>query len=105
MPNPAVFKVVAEVVDECPLGYRQGQEFEFIGLQTPEHGFCGGAYHAIFPMLVALNNGVNFPWENEAGVVHTTCPDRGKVSFKTTRVGYLKDLRPEEFARLYGQPT
>ncbi len=94
MANPAIFKIIAEkVVEECPLGYKEGDEFEVVGMQTPNHRFCGGAYHALFPMLAALNFGTNFPWEPEPGTVHTTCPDLGKVTFKAIRVGYQNDLK------------
>lgn len=59
-------------------------------MNTPEAGFCGGAYLALFPMQVALHGGARFSFEeNPCGKTKLACPDNGCVVFKIT-------LLPEE---------
>lgn len=86
-PNPK--KMVIEVEEKCGhcfYNYEVGQKFEVTGLKTPE-GFCGAAYHLLFPVLFALNFGASFPFEKDPNCkTQTTCPDGGKIKFKVTRV-------------------
>lgn len=86
-PNPK--KLIVEVhkrKGKCFYGYNEGDTFEFTGLKTPA-GFCGAAYHMLFPLLFALNFGAKFPFmENPNSLNTATCPDGGNVIFKVTRV-------------------
>lgn len=76
---------VEKVTGKCHANYEEGQTYIFDGLATPAN-FCGGAYHVIFPALFALKFGANFPFEQEEGVAHSTCPDNGYVTFKIRRI-------------------
>ena len=89
-PNPK--KMVAEVVKatgKCTYGYQLGDKFEFEGLKCRE-GFCGAAYHTLFPAFFALNFGARFFFMPDPNSIDTvTCPDNGNVVFK---VGRLESL-------------
>ena len=86
-PNPK--KMIIEVYKrkgKCFYGYQEGDKFEVTGLRTPP-GFCGAAYHMLFPVLFALNFGATFPFMDNPNSLNTaTCPDGGNVIFKVTRV-------------------
>ncbi|MEW6606379.1 MAG: TIGR04076 family protein [bacterium] len=85
---PALIKFMVKVQKEtgrCFYGYKEGDQFEFDGLTTVG-GFCGAAYHTIFPSLFALRFGATFPFEKEEKVIHTTCPDGGKISFEIRKI-------------------
>jgi len=86
-PNPK--KMVIEVEEKnghCFYNYEVGQRIELTGLKTPE-GFCGAAYHLLFPVLFAMNFGATFPFENDPDCkTQTTCPDGGKIKFKVKRI-------------------
>ncbi|MEW6171020.1 MAG: TIGR04076 family protein [Candidatus Omnitrophota bacterium] len=86
-PNPKKLEVVIEEVSgKCFYNYKVGDKFEFSGLKTPE-GFCGAAYHALFPVLFALNFGAKYHFmDNPDSINTTTCPDHGAVRFRTTRI-------------------
>ncbi|NRY61545.1 TIGR04076 family protein [Clostridium beijerinckii] len=74
------FKVkVKKVNGFCDYGFKEGQEIELNGLHTPKGGFCGGAYHALFPYLNMLNFGGKFP---SIDIINATCADGGKVMFE-----------------------
>jgi uncharacterized repeat protein (TIGR04076 family) len=70
---------VQKVTGNCIYGLKQGQKFIFDGLNTPDGGFCGGAYHAIFPYLVMLNFNGKFPACTD-NIVLASCADGGKVT-------------------------
>jgi uncharacterized repeat protein (TIGR04076 family) len=72
---------VLDVTGECHPGYKKGDTFEFSGLQTPAGGFCGGAYHAMFPILFLLQFGGHYPLSDVESEASISCPDRGKVQF------------------------
>lgn len=86
-PNPK--KLIVEVYKrkgKCFYGYKEGDKFEFTGLKTPD-GFCGAAYHMLFPLLFALNFGAKFPFMDNPNSLNTaTCPDSGNAIFKVTRL-------------------
>ena len=85
-PNPK--KMTAEVVKSdgtCAYKYQKGDTFEFEGLKCPQ-GFCGAAYHTMFPALFALNFGAKFFFMPDPDSIDTvTCPDGGKIIFKVKR--------------------
>ncbi|MEW5801727.1 MAG: TIGR04076 family protein [bacterium] len=91
--KPTLFRVIVEEMPGvCHAGYKPGDVFEFKGIATPD-GFCGGAYHALFPLLFAMNMGQDPPWEKEPGVGHSMCPDpQGKLVF---RVEAIRDQSEE----------
>lgn len=85
-PNPKDMEIeVKERTGPCFYGYQTGQKFSVRGLKTPD-GFCGAAYHMMFPVLFALNFGAKFPFEEDPNSLSTpTCPDGGHVIFKVAR--------------------
>lgn len=87
-PNPK--KMIAEVVKakgKCAYQYKLGDKFEFEGLKCKE-GFCGAAYHCLFPALFALNFGAKFFFMKDQDSIDTvTCPDGGNIVFKVSRAG------------------
>lgn len=85
-PNPKTMEVeVKECSGKCFYNYKVGDKIELKGLKTPE-GFCGAAYHMMFPVLFALNFGAKFPFEEDPNSLSTpTCPDGGNIIFKVTR--------------------
>lgn len=36
---------------------------------------CGSAFHAIYPMLMALDMDGKLPWDPEGNVIYSACPD------------------------------
>jgi uncharacterized repeat protein (TIGR04076 family) len=85
-PNPKTMEIeVKECTGKCHYNYKVGDKLQVKGLKTPE-GFCGAAYHMLFPVLFALNFGAKFPFEEDPNSLSTpTCPDGGHVIFKVTR--------------------
>ncbi|OOM79013.1 acyl carrier protein [Clostridium puniceum] len=70
---------VKKVSGFCHYGFKEGQEIVLNGLHTPKEGFCGGAYHALFPYLNMLNFGGKLP---STDIINATCADGGKVIFE-----------------------
>ena len=85
-PNPKTMEIeVRECTGKCFYNYKTGDKIEVKGLKTPE-GFCGAAFHMMFPVLFALNFGAKFPFEENPNSLSTpTCPDGGHIIFKVTR--------------------
>jgi uncharacterized repeat protein (TIGR04076 family) len=85
-PKPKTLEIeVKECTGKCFYGYKLGDKITVRGLKTPE-GFCGAAYHMMFPTLFALNFGASYPFmENPNSLDTLTCPDGGHVVFKLTR--------------------
>ncbi len=85
-PKPKTMEIeVKECTGKCFYGYKVGDKIEVKGLKSPE-GFCGAAYHMLFPVLFGLNFGAKFPFEENPNSLSTpTCPDGGHVIFKVTR--------------------
>ncbi len=81
-------KFICEVdkVTECYHCYKPGDRFEFKDFTHPPEHFCGGAYHQLFPVMYAWTFGAQFPFMDKEGWVRTTCPDGGKLVFKTKAV-------------------
>ena len=85
-PNPKTMEIeVKECTGKCFYNYKAGDKIEVKGLKTPE-GFCGAAYHMMFPVLFALNFGAKFTFmENPNSLDTPTSPDGGHIIFKVTR--------------------
>lgn len=79
-------EIVVEAVNaHCVYGYEPGQVIPLNGYDTPT-GFCGGAYTALFPVIVALLSGAQFGYEQDPDCkTGMACPDRGKVIFSVRR--------------------
>jgi uncharacterized repeat protein (TIGR04076 family) len=76
---------VEKVLGHCSCGYKVGDKFYADGLNTPDKGFCGGAYMVLFPMQTALNCGARFNFEvNPKSKTKLACPDNGYIHFKIT---------------------
>ncbi|HBG61146.1 MAG: hypothetical protein A2Y03_07910 [Omnitrophica WOR_2 bacterium GWF2_38_59] len=86
-PKPKRMEIEVEYSDNtCSYGYKEGDKWEVKGLQTPG-GFCGAAYHLLFPVLFEMNFGAKFDFEKDPNCkTGTTCPDGGKVKFKVRRL-------------------
>ena len=76
---------VESVSGYCSCGYKVGDTFRCEGMNTPNVPFCGGAYMALFPLQVALDNAGELHFENgtksKGGLA---CPDNGYVVFRLT---------------------
>jgi uncharacterized repeat protein (TIGR04076 family) len=85
-PNPKTMEIeVKECTGKCFYNYKIGDKIRVKGLKTPE-GFCGAAYHMLFPVLFALNFNAKFPFEEDPNSLSTpTCPDGGHIIFKVAR--------------------
>ncbi len=86
-PNPKTMEIeVKECTGKCFYNYKVGDKTTVKGLKTPE-GFCGAAFHMMFPVLFALNFGAKFPFMEDPNSLDTpTCPDGGHIIFKVTRL-------------------
>lgn len=81
------FEIEVERVNGyCSCSYKQGDTFRVHGYNTPAN-FCGGAYTMLFPIIVALNSGATFGFEeNPRSKTKMACPDNGNIIFKVTVV-------------------
>ena len=69
----------------CPV-YEDGQEYILEKLAMPE-GFCGSAWHTIYPSLRTLYYGGDFSFFEEKGTTVTCCADGIRpVIFKAERI-------------------
>jgi uncharacterized repeat protein (TIGR04076 family) len=84
--NPKTMDIeVKESSGKCFYKYQVGDKVTVKGLKLPE-GFCGAAYHMLFPVLFGMNFGASFPFMEDPNSLDTpTCPDGGHVVFKVTR--------------------
>jgi uncharacterized repeat protein (TIGR04076 family) len=85
-PNPKTLEIeVKESSGKCFYKYQVGDKVTVQGLKLPE-GFCGAAYHMLFPILFGMNFGATYPFmENPDSIDTATCPDGGHIVFKVTR--------------------
>jgi uncharacterized repeat protein (TIGR04076 family) len=87
--GPQPNKMVVEVVKaegKCAFDYKVGDKWDTKGLKCIP-GFCGAAFHCVFPALFALNFGAKFFFmENPDSIDTVACPDGGNIVFKVTRV-------------------
>ncbi len=93
-PNPK--KMCIEVIKakgKCTYGYKVGDKWETQGLKCIP-GFCGAAFHCVFPALFALNFGAKFFFmENPDSIDTVTCPDGGNIIFKVSRIEEDKEIK------------
>ena len=88
----AKFRVEIEKILErgvCPFGFKTGDVFEYeLGERmTTFPDFCGWAYHEMFPGLIGLKYGANFPFGHGDNAIKITCSDsKNPVVFKITLV-------------------
>ncbi len=85
--GPAPQAMSIEVVEsngKCAYGYVVGQRWTVNGLKCLD-GFCGAAYHLLFPALFALNFRAELGPEAPGTTASITCPDNGNVSFRVSR--------------------
>ena len=68
-----VMATIKEVKGNCSWGHRVGDSFEISAYDTA--GLCGFFYHDIFPYVVMLQFGGNYPW-GDTTVVNLECMDR-----------------------------
>ena len=85
-PHPKTMDIeVKERTGRCFYNYEVGDKVTAKGLKCPD-GFCGAAYHMLFPVLFGLNFGASFPFMEDPNSLDTpACPDGGYVVFKVTR--------------------
>jgi uncharacterized repeat protein (TIGR04076 family) len=87
--GPQPKKMLIEVVQargKCTYGYKIGDKWETSGLKCIP-GFCGAAFHAVFPALFALNFGAKFFFMSNPDSIDTvTCPDSGNIILKVSRI-------------------
>ncbi len=88
MEKKVYYDVVAKLVAHqrpCPLGYKVGDEW-VLKAKTPE-GMCSWAYNAIFPVVLTLQCGGTFPWQQDPDVTEVSCPDGDvNVIFELRRI-------------------
>lgn len=68
-------KIIVTVIEgKCQGGHHQvGDRFE-IESRTP-HGMCLGAWGSIYPFVIVLRCGGEFPWEDVKTKARIHCPD------------------------------
>ncbi len=85
-PRPKKMSIEVVKSGKCTFGYKIGDTWETVGLKCIP-GFCGAAFHTIFPALFALNFGARFFFMPDPNSIDTvTCPDGGQVVFKVKRI-------------------
>lgn len=67
---------IKDVKGSCNHGHNIGDTMEINTHDTG--GLCGFFYHAIFPSLMMLQFGGNFPatWVEDSDIMEIECPDR-----------------------------
>ena len=85
-PNPKDMEIkVVKAKGKCAYGYKVGDKWPVKGLKCID-GFCGAAWHVVFPALFALNFGAEFFFMDDPNSIDTvTCPDGGNIVFKVGR--------------------
>lgn len=64
-----------------------GQEFIVDEAENKPAGFCTWAWHDIYPEVVGLQFGANFPWMKQEGLIYSCCTDGTRpVFFKIERI-------------------
>ncbi len=80
-----VIGTVTSVKGHCTRGHKVGDKFELSGHNTA--GLCGFFYHDIFPTIIALQFGAQYPWGD---------PDRQIVECMDRRNAVTLELRREK---------
>lgn len=82
-------KYVAEietVAGVCVYCHKTGDKFYFDGYATPG-GLCGGAYWVLYPVIMAMENGVKFKDEEKSDCMkNLPCPHNGNIKLKLTKL-------------------
>ena len=64
-----------------------GQEFRVDETGAMPAGFCTWAWHDIYPAVINLRFGGNFPWVTKEGINYSCCSDGARpVFFKIERL-------------------
>jgi uncharacterized repeat protein (TIGR04076 family) len=82
-PFPKLKLTVNKVYGCCYHGYKKGDEIILEDFTHPPKHFCLGLAHALFPVIYALSFGAKFPFRDNQRSLLVTCPDGGKLEFKT----------------------
>ena len=83
------FKVVGtikSVKGRCTVGHKPGDKLELSLHKTS--GLCGAFYHDIFPYILVLQFGGEYPWGKDKDTIELECFDRYnsvKIELKRTR--------------------
>lgn len=87
-PRPQRMRIeVIKTRGKCFYQYAVGNAWDIDGLKCLE-GFCGAAWHTLFPALFALNFGAKFNFMPDPDSLNTvTCPDGGNIVFQVKRTG------------------
>jgi uncharacterized repeat protein (TIGR04076 family) len=64
---------VTSVQGICRANHKVGQQFEFNTYDCG--GLCGSFYHDLYPYLLGLQYGAEFPWWGDQKIVEIDCPD------------------------------
>jgi len=94
-PFPKLKLTVNKVEGECYHGYKKGDEIILEDFTHPPKHFCLGLAHALFPCIYALSFGAHFPFMPNQRSILVTCPDGGKLEFKTEildKEGNVQDI-------------
>ena len=77
-----------EIIDiqgtgSCNFGHKVGQKFD---IPEDRGKICSAAYNSLYPYLVGLTYGAEFPWEEDKNSCTICCPDyKNPVVFKIVR--------------------
>ena len=67
----------------CPRGHKIGEKFQW----PDDRGeICASACHAIYPYVMSLQAGGQFPWQDNPDICTVCCPDSNNpVVYRITR--------------------
>jgi len=68
-----VIGTIKSIKGECSFGHKVGDKFELSGYSPG--GLCGFFYHAIYPSIIMLQFGGNYPW-GDPDKVELECEDK-----------------------------
>src|SRR4030042_1717063 len=72
-------------LNPCHIGQKPGDKWLFEG-KTPA-GMCVFAYNSLYPFILVLQSGGNFPWQDNPDVLIQSCPDNEVVNrFELRRI-------------------
>ncbi len=75
-------KVLVKVVDgECNQGFHKVGDSFTVGNFTPK-GICTSAFSSLFPLILTLQCGGKFFWEEDGEVTRASCPDDTGLVFE-----------------------
>jgi len=67
--------------------FQVGQEFTVPPSGEMPAGFCYWAWHDIYPAVIGLLFGANYPWIKKDGLIYSCCSDGARpVFFKIERI-------------------